>query len=132
MRAKTISGKRLSREEVKLNAQVVQQLEEARPDHRGECRSGQRPCPFVSCKYHLYLDVNPETGTIKLNFPDLDVWEMPFTCALDLADQGELTLEKIGSIMNLTRERIRQMENTILGKLKEVLEEDGDQDSSRR
>jgi len=58
----------------------------------------------------LYLDVNERTGSIKLNFPDLEVWELPETCALDIADRGGITLEEVGEIMNLTRERIRQLE----------------------
>lgn len=80
------------------------------PATRAECAGGQRPCPFVSCKYHLYLDVNPRTGTIKLNFPDLEVWELPETCALDVADRGEQTLAQIGALLNRTRERVRQIE----------------------
>ncbi|MBU6161975.1 MAG: DNA-binding protein, partial [Myxococcales bacterium] len=79
--------------------------------------TGARPCPWVSCKFHLYLDVNPETGSIKLNFPDLEVWEMPETCALDVADRGGITLEEVGEILNLTRERIRQVEVHGLEKL---------------
>jgi hypothetical protein len=56
------------------------------------------------------LDINPETGTIKLNFPDLEPWELEHTCALDVAQDGSLTLEEVGQIMNLTRERTRQIE----------------------
>ncbi len=78
---------------------------------------GERPCPFVSCKHHLYLDVSARTGAIKLNFPDLEVWEMTETCALDVADRGGTTLEEVGAIMNLTRERIRQVEVKGLAKL---------------
>ena len=72
----------------------------------------------MACKFHLYLDVNPETGTIKLNFPDLEPWEMNETCALDVADRGGITLEEVGEILNLTRERIRQVEVFGLEKLK--------------
>jgi hypothetical protein len=52
-----------------------------------------------------------------LNFPDLDVWEMNESCALDVADRGGTTLEDVGAIMNLTRERIRQVEVKALAKL---------------
>jgi hypothetical protein len=65
----------------------------------------------------LYLDVSARTGAIKLNFPDLEVWEMTETCALDIADRGGTTLEEVGAIMNLTRERIRQVEVKGLAKL---------------
>jgi hypothetical protein len=81
----------------------------------------------VSCKFLLYLDVNPETGSIKLNFPDLEVWEMKDTCALDVADKSGITLEEVGEIMNLTRERIRQVEVRGLLKLK-MLSPSGDED----
>lgn len=86
----------------------------ARPRTRGECVDGPRPCPFVGCKYNLYLDINPETGSIKINFPSLDPWEMTSSCALDVADAGEHTLEAIGELMNLTRERTRQIEARVL------------------
>ena len=79
----------------------------------------------MSCKYHLYLDVNPETGSIKLNFPPIDVWEMADTCALDVAERGGITLEEVGAIMNLTRERIRQLEMSGLNRLVEVDKEMG-------
>jgi len=107
-RAKTVLPERLV---VALDASdvAVDSFPE-RPRTRGECEEGDRPCPWVACKYHLYLDVNPETGSIKLNFPDLEVWEMKETCALDIADRGGATLEVVGATMNLTRERIRQME----------------------
>ena len=88
-----------------------------KPRTRAECANGERPCPFVSCKHHLYLDVSARTGAIKLNFPDLEVWEMTETCALDVADRGGTTLEEVGAIMNLTRERIRQVEVKGLAKL---------------
>src|SRR5439155_9301204 len=88
-----------------------------KPRTRAECVDGPRPCPFVSCKHHLYLDVSARTGAIKLNFPDLEVWDMNETCALDVADRGGTTLEEVGAIMNLTRERIRQVEVKGLAKL---------------
>jgi hypothetical protein len=118
MRSRTIAMKRLTKEEMRVGALLYPPVEEPRPRTRAECKDGQRPCPYVSCKHHLYLDVNPETGSIKLNFPDLDVWEMKDTCSLDVADRNGITLEEVGEIMNLTRERIRQVEVRGLLKLK--------------
>src|ERR1700722_17455392 len=88
-----------------------------KPKTRAEGAEGARPCPYVSCQHHLYLDVSNRTGAIKLNFPDLEVWEMNETCALDVADRGGTTLEEVGATMNLTRERIRQVEVKGLAKL---------------
>jgi len=117
-RSKTIAMKRLTREELRLGALMYPPVDEPRPGSREECRQDVRPCPWVACKHHLYLDVNPETGSIKINFPDLEPWELKETCALDVAERGGITLEEVGEIMNLTRERIRQVEVRGLLKLK--------------
>jgi len=118
VRARTISVKRMTKRELELGRLLYPDVEDvAKPRVRAECGEGERPCPFVSCKHHLYLDVSARTGAIKLNFPDLEVWEMTETCALDVADRGGTTLEEVGAIMNLTRERIRQVEVKGLAKL---------------
>lgn len=117
-RSRTIAMKRLTREELRLGALMFPPMDEPRPRTRAECREDVRPCPWVACKFHLYLDVNPETGSIKINFPDLEPWDMQETCSLDVAERGGITLEEVGEIMNLTRERIRQVEVRGLLKLK--------------
>jgi Sigma-70, region 4 len=118
VRARTISVKRMTKRELELGRLLYPDTDEIeRPRARADCLEGARPCPFVSCTHHLYLDVSARTGAIKVNFPDLDVWEMSETCALDVADRGGTTLEEVGAIMNLTRERIRQVEVKGLAKL---------------
>ncbi|AKV03078.1 DNA-binding protein AsgB [Labilithrix luteola] len=118
VRARTISVKRMTKRELEMGRMLYPDVEDVqKPRTRAECGNGERPCPFVSCKHHLYLDVSARTGAIKLNFPDLEVWEMNETCALDVADRGGTTLEEVGAIMNLTRERIRQVEVKGLAKL---------------
>jgi hypothetical protein len=78
-----------------------------------------RPCPWVGCRYHLYLDVS-EVGGLKINYPWLEPWELPYSCALDLADASNhangMTLENTGAAMNVTRERCRQIETPALAK----------------
>jgi hypothetical protein len=132
-RSKTMSRKEIARElrrqrafgliDPELDA-TMREIEAQRPRSRADCASGARPCMFISCKHHLYLDVNPSTGSIKLNFPDREVWELDQTCALDVADRGGITLEEVGTIMNLTRERIRQVETRGLLKLRAVTEDE--------
>ena len=121
-RARTISIRRLSKAELNRGRQLYPETDYWRPKTRSECANMERPCPYVSCKYHLYIDVHPVRGSIKLNFPDLDVWEMSETCALDVADRGGITLEEVGEIMNLTRERVRQVETAGLAKLEAIQE----------
>lgn len=90
---------------------------ESRPRTRGDCADGERPCPWVSCRHHLYLDVDPYTGSIKLNFPHLEVDELPVTCSLDRADEGAVKLDAVAEILNVSRERVRQIEVVALRKL---------------
>lgn len=122
VRARTISVKRMTKRELELGRLLYPETDYYKPKSRTECLGTERPCPYVSCKHHLYLDVSPRTGAIKLNFPDLEVWEMKETCALDIADRGGTTLEDVGAIMNLTRERIRQVEVRALAKLEALRE----------
>jgi hypothetical protein len=116
-RARTISIRRLSKAELNRGRALYPEEDYWRPTTRAECADMERPCPFVSCKYHLYIDVHPVRGSIKINFPDVEVWEMTDTCALDIADRGGITLEEVGEIMNLTRERVRQLETQGLARL---------------
>lgn len=118
-RARTIAVKRITREDLRIGALMYPPVEGIeRPKTRGECRDEPRPCPWVACKWHLAIEVNPETGSIKIVFPDRDVWELFDTCALDVAERGSITLEAVGEKLNLTRERVRQVEVRGLLKLK--------------
>jgi hypothetical protein len=114
-RAKTIPAKRLTVLEREA-ADHLDYPDVERPKTRGDCAIGPRPCPWVSCAHHNYLDVDPRTGTIKLNFPHLEPDEIPVTCSLDLADQGGATLDEVGRAQNITRERIRQIETRAFAK----------------
>ncbi len=119
-RSQTLSTRRMAREHRKMRAsgELENTNNLGHPTLRSQCVNMPRPCLYVSCRHHLYLDVNEETGSVKFNFPDKEVWELEETCALDVADRGGITLEEVGSIMNLTRERIRQLELSGLEKLK--------------
>ena len=117
-RGTTIAMKRVSLADLEFGTAMYPPVELARPRTRADCGAEARPCPWVACKHHLYLDVNPETGSIKINFPDREPWELEHTCALDIAEAGGKTLDEIGEIINLTRERIRQVEVRGLLKLR--------------
>jgi len=82
---------------------------------------GSRPCPFVSCRYHLYIDIKANGGFV-VQFADREPWDLPQTCALDVADKGGHTLEEVGNIIGVTRERVRQLEEAALDRLREEKE----------
>ena len=132
-RARTMSRKEMARQfrqqmasggiDPELQA-LMAEMEASRPKSRADCGTGPRPCPYVSCKYNLYVDVNPRTGSVKMNFPDKELWELSETCALDVADRAGITLEEVGVIMNLTRERVRQLEMRGLAKLRVIADDE--------
>ena len=88
-----------------------------RPKTRGDCLDGgvnaQRPCPWVSCRYNLLVNVNDETGAVEelASSPE----ELTHTCALDVAEITDLTgrqviLRSLEPFFGVHRERIRQLE----------------------
>ncbi len=109
VRARTINMARFAQSTLEEGRSLYPETVQ-RPHTREECQHVPRPCPFVSCRHHLYLDVSPRTGSIKINFPDLEVDELSQSCALDVAESGPLGAEELGEVMNLTRERVRQIE----------------------
>ncbi len=119
-RSKTLKPKRLTPQEWLEWGEEMSSLPSLRPQTRAECRDMPRPCPFVGCRFHLYLDVNPRNGNVKYNFPDKEPWQLEVSCSMDVAEaEGGVTLEEIGQVMNLTRERVRQVEVVALGQVGE-------------
>lgn len=117
VRARTLAVKRSTVAQRVLWSALYPASRRWRPRTRADCIEVIRPCPYVSCRYHLYLDVNPTNGSIKLNFPDLEPWELDHSCALDVANLGGLELERIGEMINLTRERVRQIQYDLLKRI---------------
>lgn len=98
-----------------------------RPTRRSDCVDGERPCPWVSCRYHLALEVRRNgaiaiaaalppfttkaTGSVGMYDEAIDWDALPETCALDVAERGEATLEEVGALLGgLTREAVRLIE----------------------
>jgi len=85
-----------------------------RPVTRGDCVDGPRPCPYVSCHHHLYWEVAGKD--ITHGRPAASVSSLVESCALDVADRGAATLEEVGNLFGICRERVRQIERTALQK----------------
>jgi hypothetical protein len=116
VRAVTLSAKNSKRRVAAEGALYPEDVDADRPRTRGDCEAVARPCPYVGCRHHLYLDVL-DTGNLKLNFPDLEPEELTESCSLDVADHGGARLEDVGALMNVTRERIRQLQDQAQDKL---------------
>jgi hypothetical protein len=104
--------------------------DEKRPRTRGDCKYGPRPCPWVSCRYHLvdlrvsargHLGVGEHALGGNASPDEVDAFVEAVadiivarvdTCALDVTDRAPdgATLQRIAEALDCTRERIRQIE----------------------
>src|SRR5450432_1943513 len=96
----------LARDEAELRRSGIYRL---RPRRVGECPPTNIPCPWVGCRFHLFLEVDDLTHAVKSTHPGLDYDQIPETCSLRLAAGAPegMTLEAIGRYMNVTLESIR-------------------------
>lgn len=116
---------------LEVSAEELAQAEAERPRRRSDCEGREARCPWVGCKYHLYLNVRPRSGSIQRTFPGWEPEDLPISCADLVArmvrDHGEeLTLESIGLLTGLTRERVRQIEKKAKRLLMRLVDEEGD------
>ncbi|MBT3864674.1 hypothetical protein HOE67_04655 [Candidatus Peregrinibacteria bacterium] len=96
-----------------ISEEDIAALAKQRPKTRGECVDGPRPCRWVACRHHLYLDVSPNGKSLILNFPDADPDNMPESCSLDLAAQGKHSLREVGRHLNITKARAHSITNDL-------------------
>jgi hypothetical protein len=113
---------RAERAEMKLDVAALTRagIYRRRPKTFGDCKPG--PCPWVSCRHHLKLEIDPVSHSVKDNFPGIDVDEMPETCSLRVAAlvrEGQaMPLQQVGAYANLTMERARQLEKQALANMR--------------
>jgi len=108
------------------------------PRTRADCE-GPGVCVKIGCRFNLAISVN-DHGNIKIEggpaLRNTDRgWRGPAdfderviewletaseTCALDAAERGGMTLEEVGELLNMTRERARQIEEGALRKLRHL------------
>jgi hypothetical protein len=89
-----------------------------RPLTRGECIDMPRPCPFVGCRYHLFLEVT-NTGGITLPWgedPEA-IKDLKHTCALDVAEGDGIERNELAAIFNLSSYGVTNVYNSALAKL---------------
>jgi len=92
---------------------------------REACQQIARPCKYILCPHHLGTEINTRNGmgfTIDEEGPlvryPIQADGHITSCALDVAERGGATLEEIAAILSITRERVRQVEERALGRLK--------------
>lgn len=96
------------------------------PANYGECYEMPRPCLFFRCRHNLWLDVKPESGSIRMNFPGQEPEDLEYTCSIDAALGGgppakwgvPLSLARMGEIMNVTEVWAGQLVTEAIGEVK--------------
>jgi len=89
---------------------------------RGDCENGPRPCVQLRCRHHLFVDHITAGGDIVSTHARVE--DMTETCSLDVAARGKLDLHDVGTLVGVTGERVRQVEQIALRKLGRVLDAD--------
>lgn len=106
---------RRRRRRVRLRLVTTQQTAgEARPLVRSDCQGGVRPCPWVGCRHHLFLEVDA-AGALHVPV-GTQPWQLEHSCALDLAREGGLSAQEVGDALRLSHTAVLQIERRALAK----------------
>jgi hypothetical protein len=114
-RPRSIRCQKLTRREIAEGVRL-QAYYGQRPTTRSQCVDVPRPCPFVSCRSNLYLDVTKQ-GWLKPNFPNLQPGEMKESCARDVAERGGVEMHELGPLLNLTQAGVAKIVDSGLRKV---------------
>ena len=90
---------------MRARGEMLEVIDYWRPNNRSECLEMYA----LVCMFHvgtIYISTSiQKRAPSSSDLPDKEVWELGESCALDVAERGGITLEEVGHIMNLTRER---------------------------
>jgi hypothetical protein len=88
------------------------------PKHYADCMGKPEPCRHVFCEHHMvWCFIWGKKPTIRALLDKAE--SLKYTCVLKAVEkkQGGLTLQEVGDILGITRERIRQIEEEALRKI---------------
>lgn len=115
-----------------------------RPQTRGDCVHGPRPCPWLGCRYHLASDEHQ--GMVRVAWERLELAVLGYTkgrhkrngkypplllrgyrrfvvrpqptCALDVAAKGEHSSNDVAAMLSLWHTSVEQVTRVALSKFK--------------
>jgi hypothetical protein len=83
--------------------------------------NAMRPCPWATCEFHMAVEINRAGGLrVMKGWDETDEKGRALrpTCLIDLALEGGMSLEEVGRVFGIVRERVRQIESSALRKLR--------------
>lgn len=94
------------------------------PRKRADCERVPRPCPWITCRHHLERDDQKLYGNNRGNcYPEnmarRRLAGVTATCALDVAEDGPLDRNEVARILGVSSERVRQIEEEAIRKLRD-------------
>lgn len=90
----------------------------ARPRRRSQCIDGPRPCPWVSCRHHLAVDVvGAEQVLVQPGWDDDTTPLAGPSCSLDVADVGPQWVATVAQALGVGSTRMLQIEREALSTL---------------
>jgi hypothetical protein len=92
------------------------------PATRADCANVARPCPYLSCRHHLWLRLQSENpGNPKAGKQGATTFKPSSnqSCALDVAEKGA-TFEEIGRFLGCDSTRARQIAAAAIDKLRDA------------
>ncbi len=98
----------------------LQQYPDTRPKTRGECADMPRPCPFLSCRYHLaHGAVSPHARPPLNNDQSSDLISgLPESCTLDIADRTDKpSIAEVARHMGVSMQAVQATERRALHKI---------------
>lgn len=108
-----------------------------KPKFREDCKDVVRPCPYITCRYNLFLDVE-DNGAIRFNQRTKDPTavksislsgkEVYPSCTLDMVEMmpNGISNDDIGRILGgISRETVRLLAKKILLSLRTSLDDIG-------
>lgn len=118
-RAVTVAVRDVTQTDRQRARRRMKALRLRRPRVRRSCLPGgwnsARPCPFVGCRHHLYLDINPDNGSITVRFPNLYPWELEESCSLDVAERGGMGIPPLAPLLAVSRQGVHVQVRRALG-----------------
>ncbi len=92
------------------------------PATRDQCKDGPRPCPYVTCRHHLWLLLQEDRAGNPLRKAGTTLLpQSGDSCSLDVAERlGALSESKTAEVLGIDKSRVRSILRAGLTKLRDA------------